>query len=40
MAVMKDEQIQENLLKIQKEIAQAPGNAGAVGIIGAYYGKQ
>ena len=40
MAVVEDHQIQEDLQKIQKEIAQAPGNAGAVGIIEAYYGKQ
>lgn len=40
MAVMADNQIRENLEKIQKEIAQAPGNAGAVGIIEAYYEKQ
>ena len=39
MAVMEDNQIRENLQKIQKEIAQAPGNAGAVGIIEAHYGK-
>ena len=26
--------------QIQKEIALAPGNAGAVGIIEAHYGKQ
>ena len=40
MAIMEDHQIRENLQKIQKEIAQAPGNAGAVDIIEAYYGKQ
>ena len=40
MAVMEDNQIRENLQKIQKEIAEAPGNAGAVGIIEAYDGKQ
>lgn len=33
MAVMEDHQIRENLQKIQKEIAQAPGNAGTVRII-------
>ena len=33
MAVMEDHQIRENLQKIQKEIAQTPGNAGAVRII-------
>ena len=40
VAIMKDDQIRKNLKKIQKEITQAPGNAGAVGIIEAYYGKQ
>ena len=40
MAVMEDDQILKNLQKVQKEISQAPGNAGAVGIIEAYYGKQ
>ena len=40
MAVMEDNQIRENLQKIQKEIARAPGNTGAVGIIEAHYGKQ
>ena len=39
MAIMEDNQIRENLREIQKEIAQAPGNAGAVGIIEAHYGK-
>lgn len=40
-AVMKDRQIKENLREILEEIARAPGNAGAVGIIEAYYwGKQ
>ena len=34
-AVMKDRQIRENLQKIRKEIAHAPGNAGAVKIIEA-----
>ena len=38
-AVMEDTQIRENLKKIQNEIAQAPGNIGAVDIIEAYYGK-
>ena len=38
--VMKDEQVKQNLHHIQKLIAQAPGNTGAVGIIEAYYGKQ
>lgn len=32
-AVMEDRQIQENLRKIQEEIANAPGNTGAVRII-------
>jgi len=36
-SVMKDEHIRENLRKIQKEIACAPGNTGAVRIIEAYY---
>lgn len=40
MAVMEDHQIRENLRKIQIEIATASGNAGAVGIIEAHYGKQ
>lgn len=40
MAVMEDHQIRENLRMIQEEIARAPGNTGAVGIIEAYYGKQ
>lgn len=40
MAVMEDHQIRENLQKIQTKIARSPGNAGAVGIIEAYYGKQ
>ena len=40
MAVMEDDQIRENLRKMQEEIARAPGNAGAVGIIEAHYGKQ
>jgi len=34
--VMEDRQIQENLRKIQEEIACAPGNAGMVGIIETY----
>ena len=34
-AVMKDQQIRENLRKIQAEIAHAPGNAGAVKIMEA-----
>lgn len=38
-AVLEDAQIRENLKKIQNEIAQVPGNIGAVGIIEAYYGK-
>ena len=33
MAVMEDPQIRENLRRMQEEIAQAPGNAGAVRII-------
>jgi len=36
-AVMKDEHIRENLRKIQTGIACAPGNAGAVRIVEAYY---
>jgi len=40
MAVMEDQQIRKNLQKIQAEIAQAPGNTGAVDIIEAHYGKQ
>ena len=40
MAVVEDLQIRENLVNVQKEIALAPGNAGAVGIIEAHYGKQ
>ena len=40
MEILADDQIRENLRKIQKEIAPAPGNAGAVGIIEAYYGRQ
>ena len=36
-AVMEDRQIQENLRKIQEEIACAPGNAGAVKIIEEYF---
>ena len=36
-AVMEDEQIRENLRKIQERITCAPGNAGAVGIIETYY---
>jgi len=36
-AVMKDEHIRENLRKIQTEITCAPGNAGAVKIVEAYY---
>ena len=39
MTVMEDPQIRENLQKIRKEITQSPGNAGAVGILEAYYGK-
>lgn len=39
LTVMGDPQIRENLKKIRKEITQAPGNTGAVGIIEAYYGK-
>ncbi len=40
-AIMEDGQIRDNLQKIQTEIVHAPGNAGAVGIIEAYYrGKQ
>ena len=35
-AVMEDRQIQENLRKIQAEIAKAPGNRGAVKIVEAY----
>ena len=35
-AVMKDRQIQENLRKIQNEIANAPGNRGAVKIVKTY----
>lgn len=31
-----DRQIQENLRKIQKEIANAPGNRGAVKIVETY----
>ena len=33
MTIMEEKQI-------QKEITPAPGNAGAVGIIEVYYGKQ
>ena len=40
MAVMEDHQIWENLINVQKEIATANGNAGAVGIIEAYYDEQ
>jgi len=40
MAVMKDEEVRGNLREMQEEIALAPGNTGAVGIIEAYYGKQ
>ena len=36
-AVMKDETVKKNLQDIQKQIANAPGNAGAVKIIEAYY---
>ena len=36
-AVMEDQQIRENLRKIQTEIVRAPGNAGAVRIIEVYY---
>lgn len=36
-AVMKDGHIRENLRKIQSEIARAPGNAGAVRIIEAFF---
>ena len=39
-AVMKDRQIQENLRKIQNEIANAPGNRGAVKIVETYGEKQ
>ena len=39
-AVMEDRQIQENLRKIQDEIANAPGNRGAVKIVEAYGEKQ
>ena len=35
-AVMEDGDIGENLRKVQKQNAAAPGNAGAVGIIEAY----
>ncbi len=40
LTVMEDRQIHDNLRNIQEEITQASGNAGAVGIIEAYYGKQ
>lgn len=36
-SVMKDETIRDNLQKIQEQIIHAPGNAGAVMIIEAYY---
>ena len=36
--LMKDIQIRNNLAKIQEEIAQAPGNIGAVKIIEVYMG--
>ena len=36
-AVMKDGHIRENLRKIQSEIVRAPGNAGAVRIIEAFF---
>ena len=36
-SVMEDRQIQENLRKIQDEIANAPGNRGAVKIIEEYF---
>ena len=36
LAVMQDSKIRANLQKIQEEIAQAPGNAGAVRIIEQY----
>ena len=39
-AVMEDQQIQENLQKIQNEIANAPGNRGAVKIVETYGGNQ
>ncbi len=39
-AVMEDRQIRENLRKIQNEIADAPGNRGAVKIVEAYGEKQ
>ena len=39
-AVMEDRQIQENIRKIQDEIAMAPGNAGAVKIVETYGEKQ
>ncbi len=35
-AVLKDDQIQENLRKVQEEIARAPGNSDAVKIIEKY----
>ena len=35
--VMEDRRIQENLRKIQEEIACAPGNAGAVKILEEYF---
>ena len=39
-AVMEDWQIRENLRKIQEEIANAPGNAGAVRIMEDYIGTE
>ena len=39
-AVMADGRIRERLQGMQREIARAPGNAGAVGIIEAYCGKE
>ena len=39
-AAMEDKQICKNLQNMQEEIARAPGNAAAAGIIEAYYGKQ
>ena len=35
-AIMENQQIRENLQKIQKEIATAPGNTGAVKIVEVY----
>lgn len=36
-AVLNDEHIRENQRKIPSEMARAPSNAGAVGIVEAYY---